>query len=34
MAEAILKQLAGARVYVDSAAVSAGTLDPFAAAAL
>jgi protein-tyrosine-phosphatase len=34
MAEAILKHLAGRNVYVDSAGVSAGTPDPFAAAAL
>jgi protein-tyrosine-phosphatase len=34
MAEAIFKHLAGRQVYVDSAGVSAGTPDPFAAAAL
>ena len=31
MAEAILKHLAGARIYVDSAGVRAGEPDPFAA---
>ena len=34
MAEAILKHLAGSRVYVDSAGVRAGELDPFAAAVM
>ncbi|MGZ8417377.1 MAG: arsenate reductase ArsC [Methyloceanibacter sp.] len=34
MAEAILKHLAGSRVYVDSAGVRAGEPDPFAAAVM
>ena len=34
MAEAMLKQLHGARIYVDSAGVRAGAPDPFAAAVL
>jgi protein-tyrosine-phosphatase len=34
MAAAILKHLAGGRLYVDSAGVSAGRADPFAAAAM
>jgi len=34
MAAAILKHLAGRRVYVDSAGVRAGEPDPFAAAAM
>jgi protein-tyrosine-phosphatase len=34
MAEAILKHLAGSRIYVDSAGVRAGELDPFAAAVM
>jgi protein-tyrosine-phosphatase len=34
MAEAILKHLAGSRVYVDSAGVRAGEGDPFAAAVM
>jgi protein-tyrosine-phosphatase len=34
MAEAILKHLAGTRVYVDSAGVRPGELDPFAVAVM
>jgi len=34
MAEAILKHLAGKRVYVDSAGVRPGELDPFAVAVM
>ena len=34
MAEAILKHLAGSRIYVDSAGVRAGEPDPFAAAVM
>ena len=34
MAEAILKHLAGRRVYVDSAGVRPGELDPFAVAVM
>ena len=34
MAEAILKHLAGSRIYVESAGVRAGELDPFAAAVM
>lgn len=34
MAEAILKHLAGRRVYVDSAGVRLGELDPFAVAVM
>jgi protein-tyrosine-phosphatase len=34
MAEAILKHLAGRTVYVDSAGVRAGELDPFAVAVM
>ena len=34
MAAAILKHLAGARIYVDSAGVRAGEPDPFAAAVM
>jgi len=34
MAEAILKHLAGARIYVDSAGVRAGEPNPFAAAVM
>lgn len=34
MAEAMLKHVAGARIFVDSAGVRQGELDPFAVAAL
>ncbi len=34
MAEAILKHLAGSRIYVELAGVRAGELDPFAAAVM